>query len=446
MRARNRVFKVRSGSLALVVSLCGIAGTSAAVASSVAEEEPQGPFSRRTPVVVAVERVGPAVVNIATEKIVERQLPPWLWGSFEPQYLRALSLGSGVLVDPRGYVVTNAHVTSRASKIQVHLRDGRKISARLVAVDTAEDTALLRLEEEGSYPYVDLGRTDDMLIGETVIALGNPFGLENSVSTGVVSAKNRSIEADGRAVFQDLIQTDASINPGNSGGPLLNINGELVGISTAIKAGAQGIGFAIPAEKVLDTLLRITTPDRIGHANVGMSLGRPEWGAKAVAVVTGVEPRGPAARAGIQLGDRVYAVGADETDLPARNALGLTLSLLERSKGERLRFSIRRQAGVHEAMLTVGRSAGPPWWRFGIDLGEDADDGNALPRVRGIEVSGPAAEAGIREGDVVFNLGSVPVQSAREFESLLPQLDSGTQVEVGIERGRRRYLTTLIVR
>ncbi|MBI1849611.1 MAG: trypsin-like peptidase domain-containing protein [Planctomycetes bacterium] len=410
-----------------------------------ARADGRGPSQRRTPVVAAVERVGPAVVNIATEKIVERRVPSWF--SWEPQYLKALSLGSGVFIDPRGYVLTNAHVITQANQMEVHLRDGKHIPARLVAVDVSEDTAIIRVDGNSRYPFVALGRSDDLLIGETVIALGNPFGLENSVSTGVVSAKNRTVEAEGRPVFQDMIQTDALINPGNSGGPLLNIDGDLIGINTAIRQGAQGIGFAVPADKVMDTLLRITTPDRVGHTSFGMRLHRAPRNDKALAVVAGVDPRGPAATGGLREGDRILAASVGQDRADDGDALALNLWLIERQRDERIAFRVGRGGEVVDATVRVGRSPGPPWYRFGIDFGTEGDDRSAPPRLAAIERNGPADEAQLQEGDVLFNVGGVDVKTTGEVEDLLPQIESGQILELGFRRGRRQqYVTRLQVR
>jgi serine protease Do len=401
-------------------------------------------LSRRTPVVEAVERVGPAVVNIATEKIVERSLSPWFF--WEPQYMRALSLGSGVIIDPLGYVITNAHVITRANQIQVHLRDGKRLTATPVAVDVAEDAALLKLDGRERFPYVQMGRSDDLLIGETVIALGNPFGLENSVSSGVVSAKNRSIEADGRPVFQDLIQTDASINPGNSGGPLLNINGEVIGLNTAVRQGAQGIGFAIPIDRVYESLLRATIPDRISHIGYGMRLRRPPRDVEALAVVAGLDPRGQAARGGVREGDRILSVSGGDGRLEARSALAINLWLVERRKDERVRLRVWRDGETLDLSLTSGRSPGPAWFRLGIDFGEEADDRNVPPRIQALERNGPAEEASLQEGDVLFSFGGVEATTARRVEELLGQVESGKAILLGIRRRRRLYQTQVVVR
>lgn len=206
-------------------------------------------LSRETPVVKAVRKVSPAVVNISSEQKVRQRLNPFSGqGSnpffdnffrdffereFESAYRRT-SLGSGVIIDGKsGYILTNAHVIASAGAIKVIFNDEREYEARIIGSDPDSDLAVLRITIKEPVPSIAMGNSDDLMIGETVIAIGNPFGFSNTVTTGVISALNRSFRTEDR-VFHDFIQIDASINPGNSGGPLLNINGELVGINTAI--------------------------------------------------------------------------------------------------------------------------------------------------------------------------------------------------------------------
>ncbi|MBW2660798.1 MAG: trypsin-like peptidase domain-containing protein, partial [Deltaproteobacteria bacterium] len=221
-------------------------------------------YERENPVVKAVRKVSPAVVNINSEYEVRRRVNPFSGFSrdpffdsffkdffdpgFEQRYKRT-SLGSGVIIDgKRGLILTNAHVLAKSATITVILNDERKFDARIIGADPDSDLAVLRISSKNPLPAVEMGDSNDLMIGETIIAIGNPFGFSNTVTTGVISAINRSIRADD-AVYHDFIQLDASINPGNSGGALLNINGELIGINTAIYAKAQGIGFAIPINK-----------------------------------------------------------------------------------------------------------------------------------------------------------------------------------------------------
>ncbi|MFQ6672043.1 MAG: S1C family serine protease, partial [Candidatus Tectimicrobiota bacterium] len=226
---------------------------------------------RRTPVVKAVERVGPAVVNISTEEIVPSGGPfirfrePFFEEFFQQFYelfpqrdVKRQSLGSGVIINPDGYILTNAHVISRATRIRATLIDNRDFEATLVGADTKTDLAVIKIDADDPLPVAPTGSSRNLLIGEPIIAIGNPFGLSHSVTTGVISALHRNIRGRSGRIYADFIQIDASINPGNSGGPLVNIHGEVIGINSAIYQRAEGIGFAIPIDKtkrIVDDLI-----------------------------------------------------------------------------------------------------------------------------------------------------------------------------------------------
>src|SRR5881275_165624 len=205
--------------------------------------------ARRTPLVLAVERARPAVVNINAQEVVRgaQANDPWtlfFGGGGRARDQVRTSLGSGFVFDERGYVLTNYHVVARGSRIQVSFEDGTDYTARVVGTDPGGDLAVLKIQSDKKFPAAPLGSSTDLMLGEPAIAIGNPFGLNQSVSIGAVSALHRPVHAEGRSYY-DFIQTDASINPGNSGGPLLNADGEVIGVCSAIYANAQGIGFAI---------------------------------------------------------------------------------------------------------------------------------------------------------------------------------------------------------
>ena len=244
------------------------------------------PFLRRTATVRAVERVGPSVVNITTRQLVQGgQSNPfapfggapgleWFFRDFfEPRFpsRTTQSLGSGVVIDAQRHVLTNEHVVARADDILVTLADGRQLGARLVGADPNNDLAVLEIQTEEPVPWTEPGGSRDLLVGEPVIAIGNPFGLSNTVTTGVLSAVDRSLRSEDR-VFHGFLQTDASINPGNSGGPLLNAEGSLIGINTAIYNGAQGIGFAIPIDTAMRVVRELITHGEIAPVWLGFDL------------------------------------------------------------------------------------------------------------------------------------------------------------------------------
>ncbi|MBM4023175.1 MAG: trypsin-like serine protease, partial [Planctomycetes bacterium] len=231
-----------------------VANASAVVASE----------SRRSAIVVAIESQKDSVVNIHGQKMVPSD------GEEEGELRRVNGMGTGVVLDARGYAVTNYHVVEGVKRIEVALASGRTVAASLVSHDPRTDLAVIKIDVDGPLPVARIGTSSDLMIGETVLALGNAFGYEHTVTRGIISALHRDVEVSRTQRYDDLIQTDASINPGNSGGPLLNIDGEVVGINVAVRAGAQGIGFAIPIDHVLDVVSKLISAERIGHAWHGL--------------------------------------------------------------------------------------------------------------------------------------------------------------------------------
>ncbi|MFM7108237.1 MAG: S1C family serine protease, partial [Planctomycetaceae bacterium] len=258
----------------------------------------RGGESRRTAIVLAIESQRDAVVNIHGQKVVGED-------EAGAEARRVNGMGTGVIVDPRGYVVTNFHVVEGVRRIEVTLSDGRTTSASLVSHDPRTDLAVIKIAADAPLPVVTIGTSSDLMIGETVLALGNAYGYEHTVTRGIVSALHRDVEVSRTQRYDDLIQTDASINPGNSGGPLLNINGEVIGINVAVRAGAQGIGFAIPIDHVLEvvtTLMSVERVDHTWHGIVAKSDGRPG------VVVEAVHRESPAATVGVRAGDLITRI------------------------------------------------------------------------------------------------------------------------------------------
>lgn len=390
--------------------------------------------NRRTPVVIAVEKVGPAVVNIHTARVEKRYaMDPWFLRR-APRTYRATSLGSGVVIDSVGLVVTNEHVVRGATEIKVHLADGRIFSAkRIDQALRSLDLALLQIEHENEvFPHVRFGRSDDLMVGETVIALGNPFGLENSVTTGVVSAKNRSLDRrlHGELQYRNLIQTDASINPGNSGGALVNINGKLIGINTAVHSKAEGIGFAIPVDVVRNATTRLLELELISRGDL---LGLTTEGDQQGLFVRDVAKDGAAFAAGIRKGERILAVARRSVRTPFDFALAMYSSA--DSKKTRVRVGDGRESrdvilerknatlDQYLAQKTRRLTAGPDaadyrntWLRFGA-LGVEIDarirSELMLPKdVTGLLVTrvrqdGPADELGVERLDVILGFGAL---------------------------------------
>ena len=438
--------------LAVLVLAAGAPARGAALPP--AEESPVA--SRRTPVVVAVERVRGAVVNVAAEELVHIRVPSthgaqsfsdFFFGDLleRPHYRKGYqvtSLGSGVIVSPDGYVLTNNHVVERGARLRVGLLDGRELVAKVVGTDPSSDLAVLKLDAKERLPFTPMGRSDDLMIGETVIAIGNPFGLSHTVTTGVVSAVHRNFKADDRTLF-DFIQTDASINPGNSGGPLLDIEGRLIGVNTAILGErSAGIGFAVPIDRA-----RRIAEDLIAHGEVregylGLSVkdlpsrdaAAPE-GSGGVQV-TEVDPGSPAAGAGVRRGDRVEAVNgytprsAEEFRFEVRDLdIGGTARLEILRSGKRLELAMTAvELSPAEAGELVRR-------RVGLSLREAQVRGGRLLLVERVASGSLAAEAGIEPGDVVRDVNSAEVETVAEFDRAAARARRGGQLVLLVQRG-----------
>lgn len=413
-------------------------------------------FERRTPVVVAIEKAGPAVVNIRTEQIVKRRSSP-LFGFgdsfFEdffrnfapPQVYHTQSLGSGVIIDPRGYVLTNDHVVEQASKIFVAVPGHTKeMEAELVGADPCQDLAVVRIKKKQKFPYLPPGRSSDLLLGETVIAIGNPLGLGHSVTTGVISATSRRIPM-GKGVIAHFIQSDVLINPGNSGGPLLNINGELIGINTAIAQQAQGIGFAIPidtARRVADDLIAHgrrrpvwlgVVPGEVGDA---LTRNRGEGGV----LVTGVEDASPASRAGLQLADVILAVDGEVVESPGE----LSLVLASYTPDDTVQLKVLR--GTRVLTLPVALASIPAGYGQGYGLrvfGFAVRDGAKGVAVSRVTPDGPADQVGLQPGDLVAEVGGEQLEKSADLYRYLENHLGDTPQKFLFLRGNRGYYVDL---
>ena len=436
-------------SLAALLALA-IAPPGAARGEVLPRGEQRPAASRRTPVVDAVERTRAAVVNVSAEELVRMRVPSGngelgsLFDEFfdRPRFRKGYavtSLGSGVVVSPNGLVLTNNHVVERGTRFRVQLLDGRELAAKVVGTDPSGDLAVLKLQTEERMPYLPIGRSEDLMIGETVIAIGNPFGLANTVTTGVVSAVHRNFKNGDRTLF-DFIQTDASINPGNSGGPLININGDLVGINTAILGDRNaGIGFAIPSDRA-----RRVAEDLIQHGEVregylGVDVADPRTGGghgqHGVAVV-GVEPGSPAHVAGVRVGDVIDAVDG----LPLESAEEYRFRVREVPIGgaarlELTRSGARRTVEVRAVELSLDRMDSFVTQRVGLELAERRVRGTPLLVAQRVRKGSPAAQAGLESGDLVREVNSREVSSLPEFRKAASRARRSGQLVLLVQRG-----------
>jgi len=421
---------------------------------------------RRTPVVRAVQAVAPAVVNITTARVEEREvnplgrffdqnmMSPLLRDFFGPQGTRRVtrtSLGSGVIIDgQRGLVLTNAHVIAGATEITARLLDGRQFQAELVGADTDFDLAVLRLAEARELPQVPMGSSADLLMGETLIAIGNPFGFSHTVTTGVLSAMGRTVRTE-QGTFTDFLQTDAAINPGNSGGPLLNLHGELIGLNTAIHQGAEGIGFAIPIDKAKRVVAELLDHGFVSQVWLGL------WGqdvdqatasyfglpAARGMLVTDVQPGSPGADAGIVPGDVVLRLSEYEVQ-DKDHYLQL---LRNRTRGESVTLTVLREGRALRAQARA--DAFPPglaedlaWQRWGLRVGPAQGAGLGVQAVR---PGSPAATLGLAPGDVLLRIGGTRLAEAGDFASAFIRYRMQNSLMLVVGRAGRAYYTRLNV-
>ena len=420
-------------------------------------------LSRRTPVVAAAESGAPSTVNIVSTQQVAESGNPFVRGDpFFDEFFRRFmnprpsttqSLGTGVIINSAGYVLTNEHVLAGSTQIRVSLADGRQFDAELVGGDPASDLAVVLLHADGPLPVPKLGDSDQVMIGETVIAIGNPFGLNHTVTTGVLSAVNRSIRGDGRE-YHGFLQTDASINPGNSGGPLLNLDGELIGINTAILGNAQGIGFAIPinrARRIVDDLIR---HGEVLPAWLGFGLQeltpklREALGASLTTgvLISTVYEGTPASAAGVRRGDVLVAV--DGTEVRTRRdfyEVARSLTVAQHVKIALDRSGARITVDVEAEKFPEARADEFAQVLLGLEL---ADRDAAFVRKYGVEAQrgmlvsrvvphSAAEQRGLRPGDLVLQIGRERVDDRIALRRAIPKILGQDGVVVVVQRGRQ---------
>ena len=430
---------------------------------------------RLTPIVQAVRGAADSVVNIQGQKSVADTSPDGRSAGTR----EVNGMGSGVVIDPRGYILTNLHVVDGVRQINVTLSGGQAYVAQLVNRDAETDLAVIRIRTPQPLEVIHIGTAEDLMVGETVVAVGNAFGYENTVSSGIVSQLHRNVQVNEVQQYLDLIQTDASINPGNSGGPLLNIDGEMVGLNVAVRAGAQGIGFAIPVDKALDVATRMMSVQRLDnhwHGITPLAIDGPTG----PVTVARIDRGSPAADGGLQRGDELKQIGSTTIDRP----LDVERALLGRRTGDRVPVLISRNGSSVELELVLadrsgrapatsstaplastyssGSAAPKPdgafqeatWETFGVILAEEPAStlrGRGLPlqggmRVVAVKSGSSAASQGVVAGDILVQIHRWYTTSEQDVRYILSRRDSISRlgsVRFDIVRGSERYFGQL---
>ena len=449
------------------------------------------------------KQLGPTVVNINTESTIKpqrRRTPRGQspddhggdsmqdffdrffggdgspFGNATPEGARQRSLGSGVILDTKGYIVTNAHVVEKADRIRVSLPDdapGQQYDAKVIGVDHETDLAVIKIDAKKTLTAAKLGNSDSLDVGDWVLAIGSPFGLEHTVTAGIISSKGRNI--DNSRQFQSFLQTDAAINPGNSGGPLVNMNGEVVGINTAIftqGAGSQGVGFALPSKTVVEVYNQIIGPDhKVTRGSIGVSfnaLGIPAigriYGVKGGVTVSGVTPGGPAESAGLKVGDTITAVDGKQI----KDGNELVSEISARKPGTKAKLGYIRGGKQAETTVTIadraklfasndgeddesGPEGKPAESKFGVSVKSITPDiadrlqvtsGKGVI-VQDVKLGSFGEDAGLQRGDIILEVNRNPVNSEEDFRKIQSQLKSGEDVVFLVHQGRGRNSGTI---
>ena len=437
-----------SGALVAVLSFSvslGAAPTGRSIAREISAE-------RLTPVVRAVREARPAVVSIQGEKTVANasELDR---GSDAPRHVNGM--GTGTIVDERGYILTNYHVVSDVRRIEITLDDGRSYTADLVAYDAATDLAIIKIPAPKPLSVIRIGTSGDLMEGESVIALGNAFGYEQTVTRGIISALGRDVQVSDTQAYDDLIQTDASINPGNSGGPLLNIDGEMIGVNVAVRAGAQGIGFAIPIDQALRTAAKLLSVQRLQGKWHGL-VTQPNADPTGPLRVTRIESVSPAEGAGLQSGDEIVRVGP----LAVTRPLDLERALLDRPVGETVPVEVRRDGQTLTLDLALAeRQLGAPtprtaltdknaeiWQVLGLRLTAEprgtfqrrSTRYRGGMRIADVRPNSPAAQEGIQPGDILVGMHRWETASEEDIQYIIsrPDLTDMGKIKFYVLRGQ----------
>ena len=380
---------------------------------------------RQTPLVRAIKGCSESVVNLRGRKTVRST------DSVGDTVKQVNGMGTGVVIDPRGYVLTNYHVVEGVKNIEVTTSDGTRTTAKLVAHDNATDLAVLKISVGRPLPVIRIGTSSDLMLAETVAAVGNAYGYEHTVTVGIISQLGRTVQVNDQQVYENLIQTDAPINPGNSGGPLLNLKGEMIGINVAVRIGAQGIAFAIPVNDAMTVAAKLMKQIIDRQVYHGLEAKTRFVNNQPVVIVNHVSPGSPADEAGIRTGDQL--LGLNQVSL--KNELDLHRSLLGKRIREEVNFKVRSGKSVREVALRLNKRELPKrdvaWEQLGIRVipASDAEMRGRHPnynrglRITGIKPGSPADLEGILEGDVLVAMHGWKTESVANLLYILEQPD-----------------------
>ena len=386
---------------------------------------------RKTEVVQAIQKVQPCVVSISSEKR-SASSSRWPFSAEETQRPRVSGMGTGVIIDHRGFILTNHHVVDKVQGIEVQLADGSVLAARVIQQDPNLDIAVIKVDATRLLPTVRIGTSADLMVGETVITIGNAFGYENTTSVGIVSALGRNVTLSDDQVYRNLIQTDACINPGNSGGPLINIEGDLIGINVAVRAGAQGIGFALPIDDVKRVSTEMMSTRRLAATWHGLVSAENVSESGRSVLVTEVPSGSPAELSGIQPGDRIVKVNQMEVLIP----LDVERGLLDVRAGQQADVVVLRgneektlklePKPISQANLASSAVAEPAsdliWKRLGLKMVPVPRDYVKVVSasfrgglyVQAVQPGSPAARASIQKGDILVGMNA----ANRDWETI----------------------------
>ena len=468
--------------LGLVVS-SGINLTSPSVAQTLSPPTQTGlalPAAKPASFAALAKKLSPCVVNIKVVKVEkvgfnqpQMEMPDSPFGDLfkkffkevpqMPRTFKAKGAGSGVIISKDGYILTNNHVVAGAKEVTVTLANHQEYKARVVGRDPKTDLAVLKINAHKTLPAVSLGNSDQLQVGDWVMAIGNPFGLNNTVTCGIVSAKGRVI---GAGPYDNFIQTDASINPGNSGGALLNMKGELVGINTAIIPNGQGIGFAIPVNTAKPLVPQLISKGEVTRGYIGVNIQTitPEL-AKAMnlksrqgALVADVVAGGPAAHAGIKRGDVIVAFNGktveDSQHLPAMVAATpinqeATVTILRNGMEKKLSLKVGQLPGVKTASAKPMHPATAGKWGLELkDVNPQIAGQYHLQADKGVMVAGiapgsQAEEAGIQQGDLILEVNRKPVNSVKDVLKNMKQSKDKNQLLLLVQRDKGKFFVGL---